>query len=98
MRILPFLWAGYILYIFYQVYDWYKEKHVAVDVSIYNIFFLKKIVIPITVLLISFICYRYNKIKTATWIAGVPVLLMSLMIFLGVCAWIFTWFAMSWGK
>lgn len=98
MRFLYFLWSGYILYLIYQVYAYIKGKHLVSNMEIYNTFFLKKIVLAVLILVISYVLSHFGKITLAKWVAGVPALISGIILLLGVLAWSFTWFVMWLGK
>ena len=94
MKFLLFIWSGYVLYIAYAVYQYFKGKHLVGDMSIYNAWYLKKIALALAILAVSYALKHFGKITLAKWVAGVPAVVIGGWLLLGILAWLFTWFAM----
>lgn len=98
MKLLGFLWSAYALYLIYQVYAWFKGRHIAVNMDIYNAFFIKKIGFALVIVALSVLLHFLNKTTLAKWVAGVPVVVAGVWLALALFAWLFTWFVMWWGS
>lgn len=98
MKWLWIFWSGYFLYILYNIYSYFKGKHLAANVDIYNAWYLKKLGIAIAILLLSIVLKYIGKVTIAKWVAGIPAVIVGGVVIAGVVAWLFTWFVMWLGK
>jgi hypothetical protein len=98
MKFLAVVWSLYGFYLLYQVYAWIKGRHIAVNLDIYNAFFIKKIGLALAILALSIILHLLHKTTLAKWIAGVPIAIAGIWLLIMLAVWLFTWFVMWWGS
>ena len=98
MKLLWTLWSAYMVYIAYQVYAWIKGRHLAVNLDIYNGFFIKKISLALGIVVLSVVLHLLHKTTLAKWVAGIPVAVTTFWVLAMLFAWLFTWFVMWWGS
>ncbi len=94
MRFLYFLWSGYLLYIVYTVYAYFKGKHLVSDMTIYNAWFVKKIALALLVLAVSYALKHFGKISLAKWVAGVPLIFLAVPMIGAAIGMLMYWFSM----
>lgn len=80
--------AIYILYIFYLAYGYFQHKAIAVNIDIYNRFYLKEIMIPIAIIIVSFLFRLLAFKQVAIVIIAVPALFYILKTLIIALAWI----------
>ena len=94
MRFLYVLWSGYLLYIVYSLYAYFKGKHLVSDMSIYNAWFVKKIALALVILAASYALKHFGKITLAKWVAGVPLIILSVPMIGAAIGMFLYWFSM----
>ncbi|HSF89028.1 MAG TPA: hypothetical protein VLA46_06385 [Saprospiraceae bacterium] len=94
MRFLYVLWSGYLLYLVYSVYAYFKGKHLVSSMEIYNNFFIKKIALVLVVLAVSYALKHFGKITLAKWVAGVPLIVLAVPMIGAAIGMFMYWFSM----
>jgi hypothetical protein len=94
MRLLYFFWSGYIVYLVYSVYTYFKGKHLVSNMEIYNNFFIKKIVLALLILTVSYALKHFGKISLAKWVAGVPLIVFAVPVIGAAIGMLMYWFSM----
>jgi hypothetical protein len=94
MRFLYFLWSGYILYILYSVYAYFKGRHLVSDMGIYNAWFVKKIALALVILAMSYALKHFGKITLAKWVAGVPLIALAVPMIGAAFGMLVYWYSM----
>jgi hypothetical protein len=62
--------------------------------SIYNGWFVKKIAIALVILAVSFSFKHFGKVALAKWVAGVPLILLSIPMIGAAIGMFLYWFSM----
>ena len=95
MKFLYIIWSGYVFYILYTVYSYFKGKHLVSDMTIYNTFFLKKIALALVILAVSYALKHFGKITLAKWAAGIPLIVLLIPMIGVAIGFFFYWLGLS---
>jgi hypothetical protein len=93
MPLLVTIWILYLLYIGYQVHDWMDMRRVSANLDITNRFFLKRIGVVATILLLSILLRLLNQTLLAKIVAALPIGVALIALTWMALAWLFVWLA-----
>lgn len=91
MKLLYIIWTGYILYLLYSVYAYLDGRQHVVNMDIYHAWYVKKTLMVLAILAVSFVLFYFRKINLAKWVAGVPLILLAIPMIGTAAGFFFYW-------